>query len=83
MKNEKIVLPITEDMLRAANLAGVAALTVTAVNKAVIITETDVLECVPDELLDLFDGFGISETAVRKVLSEDNGIAEALVTYRQ
>ena len=85
MRNEKIVVPITEEMLRAANISiepGMR-LTITALNKAVVITETDVLECVPSELLDLFDEFGISETAVRSVLSEDNGIAEALVTCRQ
>ena len=83
MSNDKMVLPITEDMIHAANLAGATALTITAVNKAIVITETDVLECVPDELLDLFDEFGISEAAVRNVLLEDNGIAEALAVCQQ
>ena len=80
MKNEKMVLPITEDMLRAATMSTEAGLTITALNKAVVITETDVLECVPAELIDLFDEFGISETAVRNVLLEDNGILEALAS---
>ena len=78
MKKENGVLEITEDMLRAANMSVEAGVTITALNKKVVITETDVLDYVPDELFDLFDELGISEDAVREVLLQDNGIAEAL-----
>ena len=83
MKNGKGVLTITEDMLNAANISTHAGLTITSLNKAVVITESDVLELVPPELLDLFGEFGISETAVRNVLSEENGILEALAVCQQ
>ena len=78
MDNKKCVLQITEAMLQAANISPKAGQMVNSLHKAVVITETDVLEYVPDELLDLFDAFGISENAVRNVLLQDNGILEAL-----
>jgi hypothetical protein len=83
MKSKGYIVPITEEMVRAANMSIESGLTITSLNKAIIITETDVLDHVPDELLDLFDEFGIGETAVRNVLSEDNGILKALASCQQ
>ena len=80
MKDGKCVLPITEDMLCAANMSAESGLTITSLNKTIVITESDVLECVPDELLNLFDEFGISESALRNVLLQDNGILEMLAS---
>lgn len=78
MKNQKIVLTITEDMLQEANINVQAGLMISSLNKLVVITEADVLDYVPPELLELFNELDISEEAVREVLSEDNGILDAL-----
>jgi len=84
MENKKYLVPITDEMVRAANMTVESGLTITAVNKAIVITETDVLECVPDELLDLFDELDISEDVVRKtLLNGNNGILEKLMTCQQ
>ena len=73
MKNDKCVLQITESMLREANMSDAVGLTITSLHKAVVITENDVMECLPEELLDIFEDCGVSEDTVRNVLSQDNG----------
>ena len=84
MENRKYLVPITDEMVRAANMSVESGLTITTVNKAIVITETDVLERVPDELLDLFDELDISEDVVRKtLLNGGNGILEKLMTCQQ
>jgi DNA-binding transcriptional regulator PaaX len=56
--------------------------TIIILSKTVVTDETPLSEIVPDELLDLFDEFGIGEDAVRKVLGEDNGILDALAARK-
>ena len=73
-----VILEIPATTLKTAGLSPDDALTGFAGCGIIAFVKTDLLDLVPDELKKLFGDLGISPETVRSVLSEDNGIAEAL-----
>ena len=69
---------ITSEVFALANIPPDADLAISCEDGRIVISESDVLDSIPAELLDLFEELGIGEDAVRAVLAEDNGILEAL-----
>ena len=75
-KNRLVISPA---LLELAEISPDANLEISYEDGRIVISETDILDFVPAELLDLFDELGICEDSVREVLAEDNGILEALM----
>ena len=82
MENKKFKLEIGGETLAKANVNPENGVTVTIENGAILITETDVLDAVPDELRELFEELGVGEDAVRAVLRENGEILEAMTARK-
>jgi hypothetical protein len=83
MKKGNFGLLVTGEMLAEAGIDAAKGVTVEIENGTVLISETDALDEVPAELLELFEALGVGEDAVRAVLRENNGILAALTARRE
>ena len=67
---EEVSLVLPDELLEAAEIPKCDRLDAVCVRGAIVITAPDILNNLPDELLDLFDELGIDLGTVREVMEE-------------